>query len=146
MQFIPYMSDFGGKCREAFDFYALALGGQVVGRTTYGESPVCERMPPGSAGLVMHSCLVAGDAVIMGADGPPASRSGDEGTAINISVDSTADAERIWAALSVGADIRMPLQETPWAHRWGMLVDRFGKPWMVNHLKAGEDCPPHGHA
>ena len=146
MQFIPYMCDFGGKCREAFDFYARAIGGEVVGRMTYGESPMCDQMPPGSADLVMHSCLMVGDAVIMGADGPPSDSVGNDTTTINISVDSVEDAERIWTALSEGGDIRMPLEETFWAHRWGMLVDRYGKPWMVNCLKASEDCPTPGQA
>ncbi|MCF7221221.1 VOC family protein [Marilutibacter chinensis] len=146
MQFIPYMCDFGGKCREAFDFYAKALGGEVVGRMTYGESPMCDQMPPDSRDLVMHSCLMVGDAVIMGADGPPPENAGTDSTTINVTVDTPEDAERVWAAMTDGGEIKMPLQETFWALRWGMLVDRYGKPWMINCLRASEDCPTPGKA
>jgi PhnB protein len=133
MQLIPYLN-FDGQCREAFDFYAQALGGQIVMRMTYGESPMCDELPTDSRDRIMHSQLVAAGATLMGADGPPPHH-GNGDTCINIQVDSIADAERIFAALLDGGKAQMPLQETFWAHRWGALTDRYGKPWMVNCMK-----------
>jgi PhnB protein len=112
---------------------------------TFGESPISDEMPAELHGLVMHSCLVVGDAMIMGADDPsPETAAANDTTTINISVDSAEEAERIWKALLEGGEVKMPLEETFWAHRWGMLVDRYGKPWMVNYLKQSEDCPTPG--
>ena len=133
MQLIPYLN-FDGRCREAFDFYARALGGEVTMRMTYGESPMREQMPADGYDRVMHSQVEAGGATLMGADGPPPHDIA-AGTCVNVMVDSIADAERIFAALLEGGKAQMPLQETFWAHRWGALTDRYGKPWMVNFMK-----------
>ncbi len=136
MQLIPYLN-YDGQCREAFDFYARVLDGKITGRMTYGESPMCDQMPADSRERIMHSQLDIGDAVLMGADGPPPHAPPSTGTTLNIMVDTPADAERIFAALAEGGDVRMPMEETFWAQRWGMLVDRYGKPWMVNCMKPG---------
>ena len=132
MQFIPYL-DFDGQCREAFDFYATVFKGQITMRMTYGESPMAADMPQETHSRVMHSQLESAGGVLMGADGPPhdASNRG----CVNAQVDTPAEAERIFSALSDGAEIQMPLAETFWAHRFGMLVDRYGKGWMVNCMK-----------
>jgi PhnB protein len=132
MQFIPYL-DFDGQCREAFDFYARVFQGQVTMRMTYGESPMAKEMPPETHGRVMHSQLESGSAVLMGADGPQ--NSPNKGC-VNIAVDTPAEAERIYAALIEGGSVQMPLQETFWAQRFGMLTDRYGKGWMVNCMKS----------
>ena len=134
MQLIPYLN-YDGQCKEAFDFYAQVLGGKITGRMTYGDSPMCDQMPADSHDRVMHSQLEIGSAVLMGADGPPPHTPQSVGTTINIMVDTPADAERIFAALAEGGDVKMPMEETFWAQRWGMLVDRYGKPWMVNCMK-----------
>ena len=132
MQFIPYL-DFDGKCREAFDFYAQVFKGKISMRMTYGESPDAGQMPPETHSRVMHSELESAGTVLMGADGPPHNQS-NKGC-VNIQVDSPDEAERIFAALSEGASVQMPLGETFWAHRFGMLTDRYGKGWMVNCRK-----------
>ena len=132
MQFIPYL-DFDGQCREAFDFYARVFNGQVTMRMTYGESPMAGEMPPATHGRVMHSQLDSGNAVLMGADGPP--QHAPNRGCVNIAVDTPAEAERIHAALAEGGSVQMPLQETFWAQRFGMLTDRYGKAWMVNCMK-----------
>jgi PhnB protein len=131
MQLIPYLN-FAGNCGEAFDFYRDVLGGEILSRFTYGESPMAVDMPPESHAQIMHTHLQSGGATLMGADGPPPHPQAGQGSFVNIAVDSADEAERIWKALSEGAEVRMPLQETFWARRFGMLVDRFGKPWMVN--------------
>lgn len=134
MQLIPYMM-FTGQCREAFAFYARALGGEVAELMTYGESPMCEQMPADSRDQVMHSRIEAPGLVLMGADGPQVEVPAGAGTVINVQVDAVEDAERVFAALLEGGKATMPMQETFWAQRWGMLVDRYGKPWMVNCMR-----------
>lgn len=132
MRLIPFLN-YGGNCREAFAFYAKVLRGKIVSELTYGDSPMCDQMPKDSAGWIAHTQLESGGAVLMGADGPPPH--GGTDTIVNIDVDSVEEAERIFGELSEGADVKMPMAETFWAQRWGMLVDRYGKPWMVNCMK-----------
>jgi PhnB protein len=134
MRLIPYLN-FDGQCREAFDFYAAALGGKLVAQMTYGESPMCDEMPSDSHDRIMHCQLEATGATLMGADGPPPHGPSSSVTCINVDVSTVEDAERIFAALADGGRVQMSIAETFWAHRWGALTDRYGKPWMVNCLK-----------
>lgn len=132
MQLIAYLN-FDGNAREAMDFYARALGGKVTQRFTYGESPMAEQCGPDSADKVMHSQVEIGGVTLMGADGPPPHAAGS--TTINIVTDTPEEAERIFAAMSEGGTVHMPLAETFWAHRFGMFADKFGKGWLVNCRK-----------
>lgn len=132
MQFIPYL-DFDGQAREAFDFYAKAFNGKITMRMTYGESPMAAQMPPETHGRVMHSQLETAHSILMGADGPPHTTRSTG--CVNISLDDPAEAERVFKALSEGGKVDMPIAETFWAQRFGMLTDRYGKAWMVNCLK-----------
>jgi PhnB protein len=141
MKLIPYLMFTKGQCRDAFTFYAEALRGEVVSVATYGDMPgAAEHMPPASLSRVANAHLVARGASIMGSDnvmGGDAADS-DEGrndTTVNVEVDSVEEADRVFAALSAGGKIEMPLAETEWARRFGMFTDRYGKPWMVNCLK-----------
>jgi PhnB protein len=134
MQLIAYLA-FDGTCREAFDFYRAAFGGEIVYRTTVGESPMAAQMPPESHDRIMHVHLQVGAAALMGADTQPGcgdGATGAGGTCVNVMLDSVEEAERVWGKLAQGAEIRMPLEATFWATRFGMLTDRFGKAWMVN--------------
>ncbi|MGG6462206.1 VOC family protein [Solilutibacter silvestris] len=132
MQLIAYLN-FDGNAREAMDFYAQALGGKVTQRFTYGESPMAEQCGPDSADKVMHSQVEVGEVTLMGADGPPPHAAGS--TTINIVTDTAEEAERIFAAMSAGGTVQMPIAETFWAHRFGMFTDKFGKGWLVNCRK-----------
>lgn len=132
MQFIPYL-DFDGQCREAFDFYAKVFKGNITYRTTYGESPMAGEMPKETHGRIMHNTLESAGGVVMGADGPPGNQNSKG--CVNITVDSEAEAERVFKALAEGGEVTMPIAETFWAKRFGMLVDRYGKAWMVNCMK-----------
>jgi PhnB protein len=136
MQIIPYLG-FRGECREAFAFYAQALGGEIVATMTYAESPMADQVPAETRHYVMHAHIVAEGANLMGADGPWNEDDSGSQTCINVMVDDNAKAERIFNALAEGGQITMPMAETFWSHRFGMLTDRYGKPWMVNHLKDG---------
>lgn len=138
MKLIPFLG-FNGKTHEAMAFYAQVLGGTVTSEMKYRDMPPmentdgCGEMPPDTLDHVAHSQLEVGNAILMAADGP--SSGGDNSTTINIEVDSVEDAERVFKALAEGGDIKMPIGETFWAHRWGFLIDRYGKPWMVNCMK-----------
>jgi len=136
MQFIPYL-DFDGQCREAFDFYATVFNGKISMRMTYGESPMAGEMPVETHGRVMHSQLESDGGILMGADGPPHSAS--KKGCVNLPVDTAAEADRIFNALAVGGEVQMPIQETFWAKRFGVLTDRYGKAWMVNCMKPPGD-------
>jgi len=129
MQLIPYMMIREGKCREAFDFYAKALGGDIVFSTTYGEmgGDIPDAMKP----LIANVHLVVGGASIMGSDAME-NPEGQATTSVNIEVESVEEAERVFAAMSEGGQVRMPLGQTAWSPRFGMVDDRYGQPWMVN--------------
>jgi PhnB protein len=131
MQINPYLN-FNGTCDAAFNFYAQALGGKVVYKMTYGESPMAKDMPPELQSQLIHVRLVVGANVLMGSDCPPGRYEEAKGITISISVDTVEEAERVFAALSEKATIFMPIQETFWALRFGMLTDQFGIPWMIN--------------
>jgi len=139
MKLIPFLS-FPGNTHEAMAFYAKVLGGKVVSEMKFSDMPPSPDMEmEGCGGFtpephhVAHCQMEAGDAVLMAADGPPMEGGGT--TTLNIDVDTVEDAERIFAALAEGGQVQMPLAETFWAKRWGMLLDRYGKPWMVNCMK-----------
>jgi PhnB protein len=103
---------------------------------TYGDSPMAQQMPADQHSRVMHVRLNAGGAILMGSDAPPQFFSQPQGFSVSLAVKEPDEAERIFKELSDGATVRMPIQETFWAHRFGMLIDRFGTPWMVNCEKS----------
>lgn len=131
MQINPYVN-FDGKCREAFDFYARVLGGEIVMISTFGEMP--EEMQAGEEwrDKIMHVTLVANGQTLMGSDAPPAYYSKPQGLHVTLTVDTPDEAERLYGALSEGGTIFLELQETVWAQRFAMFADRFGTPWMVS--------------
>jgi PhnB protein len=132
MQLNPYLS-FDGNCEEAFEFYKKCLGGEIVAMIRFGETPASEFVPAESHDRIMHARLVVGDQVLMGVDSRPDDPyQGVKGCQVSINVSDPADAERIFGALSENGTPVMPMQETFWAVRFGMFVDRYGVPWMVN--------------
>src|SRR5262245_34302106 len=137
MQWNPYLT-FNGQCGAAFKFYERALGGKIVAMIPFGDTPSGEHVPADQRSRIMHARLVAGDQVLMGSDthaGQP--YDGVKGCSVAVQVKTPQEAERLFNALSEKATIVMPLQETFWAARFGMLTDQFGVPWMVNCEKAG---------
>ena len=131
MQLNPYLM-FDGQCEAAFRFYEQALGGKIAAMMTFGDGPMAEQTPSERRGKIMHARLVVGDAVLMGSDAPAEHYEKMTGFSVTLSLDEPAEAERVFNALAAGATITMPIQETFWARRFGMLVDRFGTPWMIN--------------
>ena len=131
MKLNPYLA-FDGRCREAFEFYARALGGRIAFIQTIGESPMAAQSPPGTHSRVMHVTLEIGDQVLQGADAPPGQFTKPAGFCVAIHVDSVAEGERAFNALAQNGKVQMPFQATFWAKGFGMLIDQFGTPWIVN--------------
>jgi PhnB protein len=127
---------FNGQCEAAFKFYEKALDGKIEGTFPYSSSPSPIDVPPGFQNKLMHATIVIGDQALMGMDAPPGRYRKPEGFSVSIGLKDVAKAERIFRALLEGATITMPMQETFWAARFGMLTDQFGIPWMINCEKA----------
>ena len=129
----PYLF-FGGRCEEALAFYKVALGAEVIFMMRFGEAP--EPPPPGMVpagweNKIMHAEFRVGATCMMASDG--SSKTSDfEGFSLSLAVASEAAADTVFAALSDGGKVGMPLGKTFWSPRFGMLTDRFGIGWMVN--------------
>jgi PhnB protein len=136
MQLNAYLN-FNGSCEEAFRFYEQCLGGKIVAMFPHAGTPMAKHTPPEWQNKIMHARLEVGDQVVMGSDAPPNHYETPKGFSVTIGLNDPAEAERIFHALADKGTVRMPIQETFWAVRFGMLVDRFGIPWMINCEKAG---------
>ena len=133
MKLVSYLN-FGGNCAAAFKYYERVLGGKIEMLMTHGDMPpeAQAQTPPEWKNMIMHARLVARDYVLMGSDAPPDRFEKPQGFSVAIQIDDPKEAERIFVALADNGSVRMPLQQTFWAVRFGMLVDQFGIPWMVN--------------
>ena len=130
MAFYPYLN-FGGNCREAFTRYQEIFGGELV-LLPMSDIPSDEPVPADQADLIMHAALSFEGHLLMASDDPTGNFSGVQGMYVNYTVADVAEAERVFEALADGGKVTMPLAETFWSPRFGMCVDRFGTPWMVN--------------
>jgi len=144
MKATPYLN-FNGDCRQAFELYKKVFGGDTF-QMTYGEAPPPPKdappPPEGCAGeipdsakdRIMHVTLAHGQVpLLMGSDMPPGmEKHGSGGIAVALNCESNDEADRVFKALAEGGNVQMPLGETFWAERFGMCVDRFGTPWLVN--------------
>ncbi len=131
MHLNPYLN-FNGQCEQAFKFYEKVLGGKITFSMTWGEMPGAEQCPAGSHKLIMHATLSVGDDVLMGADSPPGHYQQPKGMNVSLHLKDIAEGERIFNALAENGTVQMPLQQTFWSPGFGMCVDQFGIPWMVN--------------
>jgi len=129
----PYLF-FGGRCEEALKFYQKAIGAETEMLMRHKESPEPPppgTVPPGFENKVLHATFRVGGTTIMASDG--CGEGGTfEGFSLALSVPTEADANRAFAALAEGGEVRMPLAKTFWSPRFGMLTDRFGIGWMVS--------------
>jgi PhnB protein len=125
---------FDGNCREAMTFYQKCLGAEMQ-IMTFGETPGCDdgNLPKEAKDRIMHACLTKGPAVLMASDNMPGMpfQQGNN-FSINISCETLLEIEKTFAAFSENGKVTMPLQETFWAERFGMLTDQFGVNWMFN--------------
>jgi PhnB protein len=121
---------FQGQCAEAMRFYERTLGGKLEALMTYGQAPQAP-CPDGAKDLVMHARLVIDGRVLMASDQPPGERQSMGGFALSLQYPNAQEARRVFDQLAQGGKVNMPMQKTFWAESFGMLVDRFGTPWMV---------------
>jgi PhnB protein len=131
MQLISYLT-FNGQCEAAFKFYEQALGGKIEAMFGHAGTPAEQQVPPEWRDKIMHARLNVGGAILMGCDAPPGRYEAPKGFSVHIGTTDPLEAERVFGTLAEGATVQMPMQKTFWASRFGMLVDRFGVPWMVN--------------
>jgi len=127
----PYLM-FKGECEEALNFYARVTGGTVLMMMKHRGSPAEAHTAPEWQDKIMHGRIKIGDAIIMASDAPPGRQYRERGGfCMSLQVENKSDAARMFAALSEGGNVTMPLDETFFADAFGMLTDRFGVPWMV---------------
>jgi PhnB protein len=131
MQMNPYLT-FNGQCEAAFKFYEKCLGAKIVMMMMHEGTPAAEHVPAEWRNKILHARLQIGDQVMMGSDAPPDRDEQPKGFSVSLNLDDPAEADRIFDALAEQGTVRMPIQKTFWAIRFGTLVDRFGIPWMIN--------------
>jgi PhnB protein len=128
MKMLTYVN-FAGTCAEAFRFYEQHLGGTIGMMMTHGQAPDQSAVKPELKDAVLHARLSVGGTELLGADIPSAQPM--RSAYLSLNVESDAEAERIFSALSDGGEVFMPMQETFFATRFGQLRDRFGINWMI---------------
>jgi PhnB protein len=131
MQLSTYLN-FNGQCEAAFKFYAQCLGGKILFMGTYAGTPLADQVPPEWGHKIIHATLALGGRELMGCDVTLERFEEPKGFSISLSFNDLAEAERIFKALAENGKVSMPMQKTFWAAGFGMLVDQFGIPWMIN--------------
>ncbi len=131
MQLNPYLS-FNGQCETALKFYEQVLGAKTTFKQTWGDSPMCDQMPVEARDSIMHATLEVGGSTLMCADSPPDRYEQPKGIHVALHFRDKAEGKRVFQGLSEGGTVEMPFQATFWSGGFGMCVDQFGIPWMVN--------------
>ena len=132
MQLNAYLN-FGGNCEEAFRFYEKNLGGKITFMMRYADQPDPKNIPPGTEKFVLYANMSIAGTELMGSDAPLDRFQPMRSVYLSLGVDSDAEAERIYGLLKEGGEVFMPMGETFFALRFGMLRDRFGTSWMILH-------------
>jgi PhnB protein len=135
MEISPYLG-FNGQCEAAFKFYERVFGGKIVGIMTYGASPMAQQMPAEMHDKIIHVRLLVGDQALMGGDASPQNYEAAQGFNVSITVKDPEEADRVFNELSKDGKVTMPMQKIFWSARFGMTVDRFGTPWLINCAQA----------
>jgi len=130
----PYLS-FEGRCQEAIDFYKSTLGAKVEVVMQFKDAPPDMQSQMPNKDKVMHSAFKVGDTTIMATDGQCSGSSTFSGITLTLNAGSVGEAEKLFNALSQGGKVNMPMSETFFAHRFGMVADKFGVGWMVLNPK-----------
>ena len=128
----PYLT-FDGNGTEALQFYCKALDGIILFQQSFGDSPMGAQTPDEFKNRLMHATVQCDAGSFMASDGPPghALKSGNT-VSLSLNFDSVEKLEKAFNGLAEGGTVTMPAQETFWAHRFGMLIDKYGFQWMVN--------------
>ncbi len=136
----PYLF-FNGSCEQALEFYRKALHAEIEMMMRFKDSPEVPppgTVPPGFENKIMHASFHIGEATVMASDGCSAETPSFKGFSLSLSVPDEADAERVFAALADGGQVRMPLAKTFWSPRFGIVEDRFGVSWMISVAHEGQ--------
>jgi len=134
MKLTTYLN-FGGNCEQALHFYEQHLGAKITYSTTFAQAPAGLRAP-GNESKIMHARLLLAGTEIMASDAPAERFQPMRSAYLCLSVDSAAEAERLYALLTEGGEVFMPLEKTFFAERFAMLRDRFGVSWMLEYTQA----------
>ena len=128
----PYLS-FDGRCEEAIEFYRRALGAEVNMLMRFKDTPGGQppALPAGAENKVLHASIRIGESTVLLSDGHCLGKANFQGFSLSLTVSNEAEAERLFAALSDGGTVQMPLAATFFSERFGMVADRFGVAWMV---------------
>ncbi|MBA9071953.1 PhnB protein [Flavobacterium gossypii] len=127
--------NFNGNTEDAFNFYKAAFGGDFAVIMRFGDTPGCEEMPETDKNKIMHIALPIGGNMLMGTDVPETMEQVKNGTSMSISIntDSEQQTRDLFAKLSEGGKIQMPLDDMFWGALYGMFTDKFGIQWMINY-------------
>ena len=124
---------FDGNCAEAMRFYARVLDGELESMMTGAESPAAEHIPEERRDQILHASIVLGDHRLMASDWMhPSPYPGMHGFGVALGYPTVAEARRAFDALAEGGQVTMPFEKTFWAEGFGMVIDRFGTPWMLS--------------
>lgn len=132
-QAIAYLG-FNGNCADAMRFYEKALKGKLEVLMSGADSPMAAQIPKEFAQRILHARLaLPGGGMLYAGDAPAhVPYEGIKGVAIALDYPTVAEAEQVFAALAEGGQVTMAMSPAFWAERFGMLIDRFGTPWIVN--------------
>lgn len=131
-QFEPYLC-FNGNCADAMRFYERTLGGKIEMMMKFSEAPPQPGQPPMQGVGIMHASMTLDGFRLMASDNPPGmAYEPMKGITVSLSYKTAAEGRRIFDALAEGGHVVMPFARTFWADGFGMVVDKFGTPWMVN--------------
>ena len=130
MKIVAHLN-FNGQCEAAMKFYETTLGGKITFMMKFADFPGGGG-PPGMGDRIGHSTLTVGDQTIHGADSMPDGYKKPQGFGVALNLSDPAQADRIFTAFAEKGTVGMPIQETFWAQRFGMVTDEFGTPWMIN--------------
>ena len=136
MQVDPYLM-YDGNCEAALKFYQKVLGAKIEATFPYEGGPPEMQIPADWKKKIMHAKITIDGDVIMASDAYPGHFSKPQGFSVSLQVEDPAEAERRFKALSEGGNVTMPYGKTFFSKGFGMCVDQFGIPWMVN-------CPMEG--
>lgn len=131
MQLNTYLF-FNGECEAAFKFYERCLGGKIEMMLTHADAPAEEHVPAEWRDKILHASMKVGGHLLQGSDAPPGRYDQPKGMSLSLQINDPAEAERVFNALAENGSITMPFAQTFWALRFGMLVDQFDVPWMIN--------------
>jgi PhnB protein len=130
---IAYLS-FNGTCEEAMRFYERVLNGKLEALIRAGDAPCSTEVPAEHAQRIIHARLVLdGHGTLYAGDCPAMlPYEGIKGVALTLNYDTVEQAQQVFGMLAEGGTVTMAMQPAFWAKAWGMLIDRFGTPWIIN--------------